>query len=342
MNRPEREPSSFFDRNTEERPEIVEGLIREGDIAVLAGNYGKGKSPMIADLTVHLVRGQEWCGRRIAERPVVAFDFESAESDYKITIQRIAARHKLPEPQVPQELKPYLQSARSERETEFLWTVMEEEDESKKIELIESALKDKTNAVVFIDPLAMYFTINWSYPNEVVRIYRRLRLILHKYPRAAIVATCNLRKKDRRSGRADLLIDPREWLEEVSGTLDILNRCDVRLGIETYAHDEDVRVINGIVRGREMHPLLIRPVRNRDDQLAGFEQVTPGSLDLLTALTGKQKQHWDKLPTEFRFEQVADNLVPRASLSRLIERLLQLGALKRGEDGAYRKQDGSL
>jgi hypothetical protein len=342
VNRPASEPSGFFDRNIEERPEIVKGLIREGDIAVLAGNYGKGKSPLIADLTVHLVNGLEWCGQKVTQRPVVVLDFESPESDYKITIRRIASRLELPVPHVPAELKVFLQTAQNERETECLWAVMAEPGFESKVELIESALQKMPNAVVFIDPMALYFRINWSKANEVVTVVRELRSILHNYPRAAIAGTFNLRKLDRKGGRADLLTDPRGWLEEVSGSLDILSRCDVRLGIETYGHDEDVRVINGIVRGREMHPLLIRPVRNRDDKLAGFEQVTPGNLDLLTALTGTQKQHWDKLPVEFRFEQAADNLVPRASLSRLIERLQQLGALKRGEDGVYRKQDGGL
>ena len=337
MNRSGCEPSSFFDRNTEERPEIVEGLIREGDIAVLAGNYGKGKSPMIADLTVHLVRGLEWCGRKLVKRPVVAFDFESAESDYKTTIKRIAGRLGVPAPQVPQELKVFLQSARNEAETDCLWIAMSESDESK-LGLIESALKDRPNAVVFIDPIAMYFPINWSSANEVVHTYRQLRSILHKYPRAVFVVTCNLRKRDRRGGRADLLTDARGWLEEVSGSLDILNRSDVRLGIETYAHDEDVRVVNGIVRGREMNPLLIRPVCNRDDHLAGFEQVTSDNLGLLTALTPRQKEHWDKLPAHFRFDQVADDLVPRASLFRLIDKAESLDAIERREDGGYHKK----
>jgi hypothetical protein len=331
------EQAGFFDRNIEERPEIVGGLIREGDIAILAGNFGEGKSPLIANLTVHLLNGLEWCGRQVAKRPVVIFDFESPETDFRIAIRRIALRLEVRVPQVPRELQVFLQNARDEPETERLWKVMAEGEESK-LALIESTLKDKPNAVVFIDPLAMYFQINWTKQIEVVRIYHRLRLLLHKYSRAAIVSTFNLRKQDRKNRRADLLSDPRSWLEEVSGSLDILNRSDVRLGIET--HNDDVRVINGIVRGREMHPLLIHPVCNREGQLTGFEQVTPSSLDLLRALTETQKQHWDKLPTQFRFEQVADNPVPRTSLHRLIPRLQQLGVLKHGDDGIYRKQFG--
>ena len=329
----------FFDRNIEERPEIVGGLIREGDIAALAGNFGMGKSPLLADLAVHLVHGLEWCGRKAAKRPVVMLDFESSETDFRITIRRITSNLGLSIPLVPHELMPFLQNALNEPETELLLKAMGQPGNESKLNLIESALRRLPNAIVFADPLAMYFPINWNKSNEIVNVYQGLRLILRQYPQAAIVATFNLRKQDRKGGRANLLTDPRGWLEEVSGSLDILNRCDVRLGIDF--HNEDVRVINGIVRGREMHPLLIRPVCDRQDQLAGFEQVTPGNLDLLTALTAKQKQHWDKLPAEFRFEQAAESLVPRASLSRLLPKVQQLGALRQGDDGVYRKQTGA-
>ena len=93
-----------------------------------------------------------------------------------------------------------------------------------------------------------------------------------------MMMTFNLRKRDRKNAKANLLSDPRGWLEEVCGSLDLLNRSDVRLGID--CQEDDVRVINGIVRGREMHPLLIRPVTGSNDELAGFEQVTPDDLDL--------------------------------------------------------------
>ncbi len=338
MNARTEDTLSFFDRNTEERPEIVQGLIREGDFVVFAGNYGMGKSPTLADLTVHLIHGLTWCGRKVAQRPVVVIDFESPEPDYKNSIRRIAARLELPTPNVPRDLVVFLQNARNDPGTARLLEAIAARDKQAKVAFLESELREKPNAVVIIDPLSLYFTINWIKPHEVVGAYGDLRLIIHKYPHSAIVGTFNLRKRDRKNGRADLLSDPREWLEEVSGSLDILNRSDVRLGIEK--HHDDVRVINGIVRGREMHPLLIHPVRDRDDQLAGFEQVIPEQSDLLIAMTVKQKQHWDNLPSDFRFEQVADKIVPRASLSRLVEKAEHVGALKKSEEGVYRKQCG--
>ncbi len=39
--------SNFFTRNVEPRPEVIAGLIREGQLGVLAGTYGVGKSPCL-------------------------------------------------------------------------------------------------------------------------------------------------------------------------------------------------------------------------------------------------------------------------------------------------------
>lgn len=78
---------SFFERNTEERSEIIEGLLREGQLAAFAGAFGMGKSPVIADLTVRLINGLEWCGRKLQRRPCIVVDCETAGPDYKKAIR---------------------------------------------------------------------------------------------------------------------------------------------------------------------------------------------------------------------------------------------------------------
>ena len=328
--------STFFSRNTEERLEILEGLLCEGQLAAFAGPFGMGKSPVLADLTIRFLHGLPWCGRKVQPRPVIAFDCETAAPDYKRTIARIAARLGVPTPHVPDDLDIYLeQDNAKEPATAALLKAVSEPGHAPKLQLIEAALKRKPNAVVFVDPLEMLFRIDTSKKADVLSLYRELRTLLAKFRRAALLNTFNLRKKDRRNPRADLLSNPRDWLEEVCGSLDILNRSDVRLGIDL--RDDDVRVINGIVRGREMHPLLIRSVRNPDDQLAGFEQVTPDQLDIMQVLSTTQRGHWDKLPRQFRFEEVADNLIPRSSLSRIIKATTNFGALRRDEDGTFTK-----
>ncbi len=136
--------------------------------------------------------------------------------------------------------------------------------------------------------------------------------------------------------RPKLVTDPREWLEEVCGTLDILNRSDVRLGMDFHDSDEIVRVVNGVRRGEDMHPLLIRPV-TYNDALAGFELCPPNDLGLKDVFTPKQLEYWDKLPAKFRFEEVADKTIPRASLKRLLDRAKSVGIVEQ-DNGAWQKR----
>jgi len=146
----------------------------------------------------------------------------------------------------------------------------------------------------------------------------------------------NMRKGKLGDKLPDLLSNPRAFLQEVCGSLDILNRSDVRLGMNEY--QDDLRVVNGIRRGEDFHPILIRPVGDSPDKLAGFELVPPDDTGLVSAFTGKQWNQWNSLPPEFSFEEVADKTVPRSSLHRLIKRAKSLGALSHDEkSGVFRK-----
>ena len=323
----------FFSRNLTERQEIIADLFREGQIIVNAGPFGVGKSPLQADLTVCVVHGIPWCDRAVQRRPVAVFDFENSGPTYKRNIQAIADRYGVPVPQVPEELEVYLEhDSADEPATAKLLHALQS---AMAFELLEDALQRKPNALVIIDPAELLFRIDTREKKDVLRLYSKLRLLLAKFPRAAIWLTFNMRKRDRRTGMPSLLTAPRDWLEEVCGTLDISNRSDVRLGMDFQG--EEWRVINGFRRGEEMDPMLIRSVGDPDSGLAGFELMPPDEVTLRLALRGKQLTHWERLPDEFRFDEIADKLVPRVSLSRLLKRAKSLGVVK--EAGAvWRKR----
>jgi len=324
----------FFTRNITPRAEIVQGTIREGQLVTLAGRFNVGKSPLLQDLTVHIVNGLPWCGRLVQKQPVVIFDLESAGPTFKGNLTAIAQRLGVPLPQVPQELEIYLEhDAIDEPATAQLLKVLESNDLEDRLAMIEGALKRKPNAVVVIDPLELLFRIDTSRKAEVLGLYSKLRLLLSKYPHAAMVLTFNLRKRDKKAPISDLLSEPRDWMEEVCGSLDLMNRSDVRLGIDV--HDDDIRVINGLRRGETMEPLLIRPV-SYGSELAGFELVAADTLTLQSALTPTQYGQWNKLPGRFRFNEAADKIVPRKTLARIVSRTKSLGAL-RDEGGVYAK-----
>ena len=169
---------------------------------------------------------------------------------------------------------------------------------------------------------------------NVTAAYLQLRELFKKYPEASILLTFNLRKQDRQNGRPNLLTNARGWLEEVSGSLDILNRADVRLGIDFLDDDQEIRVINGVRRSEDFDPLLILPVEGANGK-AGF-QLAPASQAGTLAFTPKQREQWGRLPNVFRIEDVADKGVPRASLYRLTKRACSLGILEH-VGGVYRK-----
>ena len=331
---PSVEVPDFYERNSELRIEIIEGIAREKQIITLAGAYGIGKSPIMCDLTVAMVHGIPWCGRKISARPVIVFDFESPAPMYKQNLLNSAERYGVNPPRVPEELDAYLMSdATSEPTTAKLLEALAG-GSTEMLRLIDEALQTKPTALVVIDPVELMFPMDKLKGWHVLAVYKQLRLLLSKYPNAAFLLTFNLRKRDRKNAhRPNLLSDPRSWLEEVSGTLDILNRSDVRLGLDTY--EDEIRVLNGIRRGEEMQPLVIRPVEKLG-KLAGFALCSPHEVDLLSAFPKKQREHWSNLPNEFRFDDAADKIVPRASLSRLLRSAKRLGLVEE-ENGTYQK-----
>jgi hypothetical protein len=328
----------FFERNTEQRSEIVEGLIREQQLVAFAGPYGVGKSPALADIAMHVLHGHPWCGRTVQRRPVIHFDLETPAPMYKANMRNIARRLGVEIPRVPEELDVYLEhDSPDELGTTRLLKALEDVKPESRLALIETALVEKPNALVMIDPLELLFRIDTGKKLHILWLYGRLRALLSKYPQAAMLITFNLRKWKKDGYRPSLLAVPREWMEEVCGTLDILNRSDVRLGMDL--HNEDARVINGVRRGEEMQPLLIRPITIEGESLAGFELCPPGGVRLAAALTSKQFEYWNALPPTFRFDEVADRLVPRASLSRLLKRAKSLGVIEESSGGWQKKSD---
>jgi hypothetical protein len=328
---------NFFERNTTLGVEIVEGMIRERQLVVFAGPFSVGKTPFLTDLTVHVLNGRECHGRAVQKRPVIVFDFESSGPKYRKDVRSIAARLGVPVPRVPDELDVYLQNdPPTEPATAKLMSVLKSNKIQDRLQLLEEALLPKPNALVIIDPLEMLFRIDTLKKTNILALYSDLKLVLARFPDAALLFTFNMRKLDTRAlARPDLMSNPRSFLEEVCGSLDIHNRSDVRLAMDLYGGD--LRVINGIRRGEEFDPLLVRPVEHLGSP-AGFELATPSNSDVVLALTPKQLEHWNKLPSDFAFDDVAGKLVPRVSLSRLIKRLKSLGALQRDSaTGRYRK-----
>ena len=314
---------SYFEEDIPRRPEIVSGLFREGQIITFAGPFNVGKTPLLADLASHIAAGKTWCGHAVVQRPVIHFDFESSDPDFRRTFRNISNRLQI-KLRVPEDVAPYLLGGDfSDPRTK---TLLEIKSSAMMLKLLDHLFTRKPNALAIFDPVEMAFPIDVLKKVAILPLYRAFRELLAKFPRAAILNTHNLRKNDRRAGpQPDLMLYPHDWLQEVAGSLDLMNRSDVRLGVNRYS--DNVVVVNGARRGEEVHPMLLSPCDDDPEELAGFRSVNSTKQDIEKVLSDVQMKYWDELPEQFRFIDYANNGIPKSSLSRLLKRCQSLGIL---------------
>lgn len=332
-------PSDFFARNRDPSPEVVEGIVREGQIVAVGGAYGVGKSPWLQELLICRIHGLPWCGRTVLPGPAALFDFENPAWKIRQNIENVCLRLGVRVPRIPDELEifPEMDDPATNPATAKLLALLENGSVGEKFGILEEVFRRKPNALLVIDPPEVFFQLDTRLKKEVLWLYSHYRMLLSKRPGAIILNSFNLRKMDKRVGKSNLLLDPRSWLEEIAGSLDLLNRSDVRLGMDFYSV-EDIRVVNGVRRGEDLHPLLIRTKCLGDDpeKPAGFELVQADEADLFGAIKGKLHEYWSALPCEFTFEQ-AVQLTGKSNFDRLKKRTTSLGALEQVGRGQYRK-----
>ena len=300
--------------------------------------------PLLAHIQICVLNGIAWCGREVQRRPIICFDFESSGPTYRRNLLNLADRLGVSVPRVPEDLDAYLQQdSFSEPSMARLLELLKFTNLEAQVTSLIAIVARKPNALIIIDPLELLFSIDTRDKRNVIDLYSQLKKLLATFPRAAILFTVNLRKKDRRAQYTpNLLTHPRDWLEDVSGSLDILNRCDVRLGMD-FCDADGLRVINGVRRGEDMHPILIRPVCLSDDpdRPAGFEDVPADQAQLLMTLTSKLQEYWQRLPAEFTFEQ-ATAIMSKSTFDRLKKLTISLRVLEKLARGCYRKISGPV
>jgi hypothetical protein len=314
----------FFNQAEECSPEVVQGLFREGQVIVLGGLYGAGKSPLLTDLIPHIIYGLPWCGLHVSKRPVIYFDFENTGQTFRENIRQTCHRLNVPPPNAPQDLEPYiLHDSANQNGTKELLEIISK-PYKQRIGFLRSKFTLKQNALLVLDPVEMFFPDASGKKEQVLTVIKDFRFLLKDFCHADILSTYNLRKKDRTIRRPSLFVNPREWLDEVAGSSDIMNRSDVRLGLDFY--EEEVRVLNGIRRGESLEPILIEPIFHGEIR-AGFQRVKMDKIAASGLLTSKQKEHWNKLPNTFTFEEGKELGIPAGSLSRLTNRCIGFGLM---------------
>lgn len=195
-----------------------------------------------------------------------------------------------------------------------------------------------------IDPLMEVIPYNEKDPLSAIAVYRALRSILGDFRRASFLSSLHLRKGNSQENSWPptnptsyrvLLNNPREWFKEVAGTNKIGAHADVRLGMAATSPDEHQFVINGFRRGKALTPICFEKSLNQEQEYDGFtmSQLPEGAI---VALGSEQIEKLRKLPSRFRFGEVADKQMPRATLHRLLVAAQKAGRAFKESDGGWR------
>lgn len=318
--------SSLFDVDVPHRPEIVQGVFREGQIVTIAGAYNVGKTPLLAHIAVCVAKGIPWCGRTVHKRPVIHVDYESSLPNFIQTYRNISTANSIKYPRTPQDVDPYLLNADlTNSNTKALFDVKSLATANT---FLRERLSKQPDSLVLIDPVEMFFpALNLVKPDHALAMVKFWRSLFSTFPKAAVMSSHNLRKLDVRAAQApDLIENVHGWLREICGSNNLLNRSDVRIGMDRNGED-DVRSINGIRRGEDMHPMLLLPIEVNDDpeRLGGFKAIIGTATDLRKVLGSKMLAYYTKLPDTFKFVDHANNGVPKTTLYRILKKAESMG-----------------
>jgi len=330
------------------RIELIEGIFREAQLVTISGTFGAGKSPLLAEWAFCLTTGLRWCGRRVQRRPVLMLAHETPAWAFWRGWAAMGERHSLTPPDDPATVEMFLEAGSDENVStaELLNVLAKSMDE--RMKWLESKVAAKPDAVVMVDPFNMFFPVDTKKGMHIMVVYKWCRMLHRTYPGLTFVFTFNTRKKSRIAAQQPSLIkDPRDWLEEASGGMEIQSRSDVRLGLE-YKGDAGDRIFffNGWRRGEDMEPMMLESVILGSDEegkpkLAGFKPAPLREEDDLTAmLTDRQAELWRMLPPgEFTVADLeGDDKLSRASAYNMRTRLVRLGLVTDLGGGRMRKE----
>jgi len=330
---------NFFTNVPDEYEDIVEDFFPSGHVCLIVGYFNIGKSPLVNELTIHIAHGLEWFNRKVIKRPVVVLDAESSEAQFKLNVQRICQRLGIEIPKVPDEYDALLLHGNPDNPaTKRIYELLKTDNP---VPFLRETLKRTPNAVIVVDPADCIFRVNTKDEEKMLKRYMDIKMILGEYREASIILILNLRKIDRSNKIPDLLKNPREWLMEVRGSMTQLDRSDTRIGIDNYKQDKEgiIKVVNGLIRGRDFYSMFIKPIQNLDDEYCGYSLCDPGEVQHTLGFTPAANNAWATLSPEFTWAEAKKCGITQGTLQRTIKHASKLGILKKGGN-IYRKVYG--
>ena len=309
---------------------LVEGLIPEGVLGIVVGDWGIGKSPLMvqlllavsAGLTTFLSRYPITCGAV----PTLYVDLENLVGPMATLGERLSSHLGLEgTPELARIYSPNYTHRQHGDPMNMLGS-----------QYIQNRIKDGGFKLIVIDPLRLYDPDAESKNKHAVEMIRRLRTLI-RTTRATILLVHHPRKQNDAQIHTSLDQDPHGFMEEASGASALVKNTDIRIGLQ---EDRDgYLLMRHFERMNGWSPVnhLVR-VFDDDDEPIGY-QLALG----LDRLDLKARTEFDKLPATFTTGDARKllNLVQNPMNQRL-KQWVALGLVRKVARGQWEKIPAGL
>jgi hypothetical protein len=218
-----------------ELPPFPKDIIGPGQTAIVAAQYGRGKTPLTAHMALEAACGLPLTplGLKSCKGPVIVLDAESNSAVYREMFMRLMSAVGVQE--WPEPLR--------------FWFRLDEvlTPGGLSLDAVAKLMKQQSPALVVLDPLRKFGGgYDLLKPRDASLFMDVLRGFQSHGTKPRIVLPHHLTKRDLRADQISLADDPWAWLERVSGSLALLDHADVRLGFE---EEKGRLVLAGVKRG---------------------------------------------------------------------------------------------
>ena len=295
---------------------VITDLVFEGETVLIAGRPKVGKSRIVHQAALSIVRATEFLGMQVpSARRVLIVDLENRPWAIRDRLIRMAGTE-------PRAHGPWVWCADS------LTAVLNATTEG--IAKLRSLIERANAEVVIIDPWRLWLGGDENNAEDVVRGLRALSSLKEWRRNLTIVIVHHVRK-DRVESPRNLLADPRLWIESVSGHYALASHVDACFGLERQrdGDGEEWIAFGGIARNTEPRTILLED----DEETLRFE-VRQGEAVLEAILTTKEREIWKaakKMKGVFGFNELTtsagttnkkavSSMLKKAESHRLISR----------------------
>jgi len=262
---------------------FIDGLLPAQSLSLVIGDSGLGKSPLLYQAATAVAAGIPFLSRPTRQGRVLYLDCENGIAQVDGIVVQVS---KCLEIDAPGDLR--------------LWNLNDSDERP----ALEALIKEAEPAWVIVDPLKAFYPDIENKSENVTRAYQELRRLMQAH-NCSITGIHHIRKPSDDPDRSRPPLDGpnfREWFLQARGARELINGCDVRLGVDRsgWSDDHSKLILRGFARVRgDTSPIQLIRILDDDGEPMGFGQLS--GVDLLS--NPEQRAAYSFLPDRFRFKE---------------------------------------